>query len=151
MTDLPSLLAPISVAVAELNLDDPERAVRELNHAFPVQTMEALTAALLAAHAAGTLTPREGGAGIRFGRAAKPGQLPGGCSVDVVDIEGAGAAHTHPRGEVSWCVPLSGAPTFEGVRSGWAVLAPGSSHIPTVTGGRMLIAYWLPDGALTWS
>lgn len=148
--DLLPLLAPLSEAIAALDLTRPEEARANLEATFDAHRMAELTEALRASHAAGTLTPRQAAPGVRFGRAAKPAQLPGGCSVDVVDIEGAGAGHTHPRGEVSWCVPLSGDPTFEGVRSGWAVLGAGSHHVPTVRGGRMLIAYWIPGGEVAW-
>ncbi len=150
MSDLLALLAPISEAVAALDLTAPQAARATLEATFDAQHMARLTDALRAAHTAGTLTPREAAPGVRFGRAAKPAQLPGGCSVDVVDIEGAGAGHTHPRGEVSWCIPLSGAPSFEGVTDGWAVLGAGSHHVPTVRGGRMLIAYWIPGGEVAW-
>ena len=65
-------------------------------------------------------------------------------------MSGAGAAHTHPNGEVSICFPTEGDPPFEGYADGWVVKAPGSSHIPTVTGGKMLILYFLPEGAMEW-
>ena len=31
---------------------------------------------------------------------------------------------------------------------GWVVESPGSEHVPTVEGGRMLIVYLLPEGAI---
>jgi hypothetical protein len=30
------------------------------------------------------------------------------------------------------------------------VFPPDSAHVPTVTGGRMLIVYFLPGGAVEW-
>ena len=143
-------LAPLSAHIATLDLTQANAARASLD-ALPAALTEAATAALLAAHEAGTLTPRDGGPGVRFGRIAKASPATSGNSLDAVDIAGAGVAHTHPKGEVSWCIPLEGAPVFEGVASGWAVLAAGSAHTPTVTGGRMLIVYWLPDGAVTWT
>ena len=43
---------------------------------------------------------------------------------------------------------LDGAPTFDGEPPGWVVKPPASSHVPTVAGGRMLIVYLLPSGAI---
>jgi hypothetical protein len=148
--DLISLLAPIGAHLHTLDLSAPDHARAALDAAFPADRMAPVTAALLAAHAAGALTPKEGGPNIRFGRVSKSTPETHHHSLDAVDIAGAGAPHTHPRGEVSWCVPLEGAPVFEGVPSGWAVLPPGSHHTPTVTGGRMLIVYWLPGGEVAW-
>lgn len=150
MTDLPALLAPISQHLATLQLTDAPSARVALDDAFPPAAMAPIVAALRAAHEAGTLTPRDAGPGVRFGRISKPTPETAGHSLDAVDLDGAGAPHTHPSGEVSYCVPLDGTPTFEGVSTGWAVLPPGSRHTPTTTGGRMLIVYWLPGGAVTW-
>ena len=71
-------------------------------------------------------------------------------SIDVVEFEGPAAEHVHPQGEVSLCFVRSGAPRFDGRGPGFVVLPPGSRHVPTVEGGRMLIAYFLPDGAVEW-
>jgi hypothetical protein len=62
-----------------------------------------------------------------------------------------GPRHKHPRGEVNLSFALEGAPRFDGQPEGWVVFPPGSEHVPTVTGGRMLIAYFLPGGAIEWS
>jgi len=43
-----------------------------------------------------------------------------------------------------------GDPRFDGHPEGWAVYAPGSVHVPEVTGGEMLILYLLPEGAIEW-
>ncbi len=45
---------------------------------------------------------------------------------------------------------VEGDPRFDGQPEGWIVFAPGTQHVPTVTGGRMLIAYFLPGGAVEW-
>jgi 2-hydroxylaminobenzoate mutase len=142
--------ASIGRVVATLDLTDPVAAREALRHLVPVSDVEALNAAVREAHAQGTLTPREANPSVRFGRIAKPSADTGGCSIDAVDIAGAGAGHTHPRGEVSWCVPLQGSPSFEGHGSGWVVLGAGSHHVPTVTGGRMAIVYWIPGGEVDW-
>ncbi|TNE87435.1 MAG: DUF4863 family protein [Deltaproteobacteria bacterium] len=143
------VLAPYARAIAELDLAAAD-ATDKLSAMFPYGDQGALREALLAAHAAGELTPKEGGEGIRFGRVAKATDETYGQSVDAVDIEGAGAEHTHVNGEVSFCIPLDGGPVFEGARQGWVVLPPGSHHTPTVTGGRMLIVYFLPGGEVRW-
>jgi hypothetical protein len=54
----------------------------------------------------------------------------------------------HPGGEVNWCVALDGDPRFDGQPAGWVVMPPGSGHVPTVSGGRMLIVYLLPGGKI---
>lgn len=149
MPALLDLAETIGRLVSQLDLHDPEAAAAALDDQLGADALDALDDHLRAAAATGALTPREATPTLRFGRLCKP-DGGGGCSVEVVDIQGAGAAHTHPRGEVSRCVPISGAPRFEGATHGWAILPPGSRHVPEVTGGRMIIAYWLPDGAVSW-
>ena len=65
-----------------------------------------------------------------------------------VDMAGPGAEHVHPGGEVNLCFATEGDPRFCGTGEGWYVVPPGSQHVPEVTGGRMLIAYFLPQGAI---
>lgn len=148
--DLLEHLAPIAAHLATLDLAAPDAALASLRARFSAAQMAAVSDALRAAHATGALTPQRATPTLTFGRLARPAEATSEHSVDAVDIEGAGAPHTHPRGEVSWCVPLEGAPVFEGASEGWVVLPPGSHHTPTVTGGRMLIVYFLPGGKLTW-
>lgn len=142
-------LGPVFDALEGLDLTDRAVAEATLTERCAHAT-DALTAALLDAHQAGTLTPKQAGPSIAFGRPFKPSEATRGFSVDAVDIAGAGAGHAHPDGEVSWCVPLEGEPVFEGARAGWVVLPPGSRHVPEVTGGRMLIVYFLPGGSIDW-
>jgi hypothetical protein len=66
----------------------------------------------------------------------------------VVHMNGAGPRHTHHEGEVNWCIALSGEPRFDGHGPGWVAFPPGSTHVPTVEGGEMLIVYLLPNGAV---
>jgi hypothetical protein len=63
-------------------------------------------------------------------------------------MTGPGPRHRHPRGELNYCIALEGAPTFMGQAPGWVVEPPGSEHVPTVAGGRMLIVYLLPQGEI---
>lgn len=150
-TDLISTLSPVLVAIADLDLSQPLTAREALEARLPADLMADVTAALVAAHAASSLTPKRATPTLAFGRLAKASTDTHQLSIDLVDMQGAGAAHMHPNGEVSWCIPLDGAPTFEGCAAGWVILPPGSRHVPTVVGGRMLIVYFLPDGAMDWS
>ena len=79
----------------------------------------------------------------------KPGPELHGFSVDVVDMNDvAGPHHTHPNGEIDLIMPLKGEALFDGRPAGWMVCAPGSAHSPTVTQGRALVLYLLPDGQI---
>jgi Domain of unknown function (DUF4863) len=124
----------------------------------------------------GWLCDREGG-GIRYGRIFKPADDLHGFSVDVVDMAAprwaapskqppprgagdgtpstggeqdylAGPHHTHPNGEIDLIMPIEGDALFNGRPAGWLVCPPGSAHRPTVTQGRALVLYLLPQGAI---
>jgi hypothetical protein len=145
-----SALEPLLVTVASLDLADPPRAQAILDRAHPYRSLGAIADLCREAQAEGWLTPKRASADLTFGRLAKPEPTTHQLSVDVVDMGGAGAEHVHPRGEVSLCFEQSGEPLFCGHPPGWVVLPPGSRHVPTVTGGRMLIVYFLPEGAMEW-
>jgi len=94
----------------------------------------------------GWLCNREGG-GIRYGRIFKPADDLHGFSVDVVDMQDiAGPHHSHPNGEIDLIMPVEGNALFDGRPAGWLVCPPGSAHRPTVTQGRALVLYLLPNG-----
>lgn len=96
----------------------------------------------------GWLANREHG-GIKFGRVIKPGPVTAGFSVDVVVMDDiVGPHHRHPNGEIDMIVPQDPEAEFDGRGRGWAVYEPGSAHFPTVTGGRAIVLYLLPDGAI---
>lgn len=96
----------------------------------------------------GWLCAREAG-GIKFGRPVKPSAETHGYSVDVVEMDDiVGPHHAHPNGEIDLVMPLDARAAFDGVGSGWKVYAAGSAHCPTVTHGKALILYLLPDGAI---
>lgn len=96
----------------------------------------------------GWLCAREQG-GIRFGRPVKPGPATHGFSVDVVDMDDiVGPHHRHPNGEIDLVMPNVPGAAFDGVGHGWKVYGPGSAHRPTVAGGRALVLYLLPAGAI---
>jgi len=108
----------------------------------------ALKAACEAGVAEGWLCQREHG-GIRYGRIFKPGPELHGFSVDVVDMNDlAGPHHAHPNGEIDLIMPIEGDALFDGRPAGWCVYPPGSAHHPTVTQGRALVLYLLPDGRI---
>ena len=98
--------------------------------------------------AEGWLCNREGG-GIRYGRIFKPAEDLGGFSVDVVDMQDiAGPHHVHPLGEIDLIMPLQGDAEFDNHPAGWLVCPPGSAHHPTVSKGRALVLYLLPQGQI---
>jgi len=97
------------------------------------------------------LCQREGG-GIRYGRIFKAADDLQRFSVDVVDMENiAGPHHVHPLGEIDLVMPLDGDALFDGHPAGWMVYPPGSAHSPTVSQGRALVLYLLPEGEIAFS
>lgn len=152
MQDLASMLAPISRRVSSLDLSDARAAEQELHRSFPPDSedMRRLAGEVHKAAAEGRICDR-GEEGLRYSRVLKPEQDQAGCSVDAVLMEdSAGPPHTHTKGEVCLCLPESGEARFEGRSDPWIVLPPGSRHVPRVEGGRMLILYWWPEGAVKW-
>jgi hypothetical protein len=160
-TALLNLLDPILARVASLDIASrvtPEQ-VRELEatleREFPHAGAQVQAIGELLARGVheGWLADR-GAPEARFGRVAKPGPSTLDLSIDVVSMLGAGVEHSHPRGEVTlgFAADLAAADSchFEGRPPGWVVLGPGSRHIPTVTGARMNLIYFLPSGAVEW-
>lgn len=143
-------LTPLCRTVATLDLAQTEAAEAALTASVSAEAVDEIGRMLHAAFDAGWLCPR-GGPGVFFGRLAKPSEATAGVSIDAVEMEGPALEHMHPKGEVSLCFARSGAPRFDGRGPGFVVLPPGSRHVPTVVGGRMLIVYFLPDGAMEWS
>lgn len=146
-----ALEAELAAMLPALQALDPARpdAARTLEQQIPfggpaVKRVRELCAQGLAE---GWLTPKSGGPKVKFGRLAKD---LGGFAVDVVLMEGAGLGHTHTRGEINLCLAWKGAPRFHEHPPGWVVFAPGSHHVPTVTGGEMLFVYFTPGGAVVW-
>lgn len=90
-----------------------------------------------------------GNAGLRYGRVIKPAVELNHYSVDVVDMEDiAGPHHRHPNGEVDLIMPVSDDALFDGHSRGWLVYGPDTAHCPTVTQGRALVLYLLPEGKI---
>ncbi len=122
----------------------------ELEASFPAagETFESLAALCREGVSEGWLCNREQG-GIKFGRIIKPGPESHGFSVDVVAMgECVGPHHRHPNGEIDMIIPENDGAQFDGHGRGWLVYGPDSAHSPTVSGGRALILYLLPEGAI---
>jgi len=167
--------APMAAAAA-VDLKDAAAAREALERRYPFdgKACRALRTALVEALAAGVICER-GKDPVRFSRLAKPGETRYDFSVDFVWMSGPGIHHRHPRGEINLCFALDvdaqgrpcapavagpahggaaqGAPgtaRFDGHPEGWVTFPPDSRHVPTVTGGRMLIVYFLPGGEVEW-
>lgn len=144
-----ALLDAPMAAVRGTDPSDPDAARAALTTAFPHdgEAGARLRDALIAAVRAGTICDR-GEEPLRWSRLARSDATPHDLSVDVVWMTGAGPRHRHPNGELNLCYVVDGDPCFDGQPEGWVVFPPDSVHVPTVTGGRMLIAYFLPGGAM---
>jgi len=140
---------PLLEAAQGLDLADVDAARAELTRRFDPTgpAGEALANALKALLDEGRIADR-GTPPVRWSRVAKADDATLDFSIDVVHMNGPGPRHTHPQGEVNFCIALEGSPTFDDQPPGWVVLPPGSSHVPTVAGGTMLIVYLLPQGAI---
>lgn len=146
--ELQGQLKPIVDWIANKPLDAELAA--ELNSEFAPGSAvyDSLAETLKDGVADGWLANREQG-GIKFGRALKPSDALQGFSVDVVEMTDiTGPHHIHPNGEIDLVVPLDQTAAFDGQGAGWVVYEAGSAHFPTVTGGKAIVLYLLPDGAI---
>lgn len=142
------LIAPITRRVQGKTLD--MKLETELNAAWPANgaAFRSIFEACKQAVASGWMCNREAG-GIKFGRVIKPGPETQGFSVDVVDMKDIkGPHHRHPNGEIDMIMPLDPTARFDGRGAGWMVYGPDSAHSPTVSDGRALVLYLLPQGAI---
>ncbi len=142
------LLKPIFAAISKAGVDTTLQA--ELNALYPAssETFGKIEKACHAAIDAGWMCT-QGGEGRRFGRVLEPSADTDGLSVDVVDLTDiVGPHHRHPTGEVCMVMPVTEGAKFDGFAAGWCVNAPGSAHHPTVTNGRALVLYLLPEGKI---
>lgn len=155
------LLEPVLRRVAELRPQDRTSAANvkeledDLEQRFPWdgETSTAIRAEIRKGVDEGWLCHR-GEPNARFSRVAKPTQDTHGLSVDVVSLEGEAVRHKHPKGEISLGFPADGGSDgaeFDGRAPGWVFCSPGSTHTPTVTGKRMHLIYFLPDGDVVWN
>ena len=142
------LMKPVTEAVAGKPLTPA--LGDELDRRFPPDGAEfrAIEAACHQAIAAGWMCA-QGGAGRRFGRVIEPGPQTADFSVDVVDLTDIiGPHHRHPTGEICMVMPQTPTANFDGKGAGWKVYPPDSAHRPTVTAGRALVLYMLPEGRI---
>lgn len=89
------------------------------------------------------------GAGYNRGRIADPSRETGGMSVEgavLSDVKG--QYHRHTRGEIAMVVPIDATSRWCGHGPGWVVYPPGSEHFPTVSGGKALVMFFLPNGEI---
>jgi hypothetical protein len=122
----------------------------DLNRTFPMDgdVYQQIFDTCRAAIEARWMCEREAG-GIKYGRVIKPAAELRGYSVDVVDMNDVrGPHHRHPNGEIDLVMPLTDGAKFDGHGAGWVVYGPDSAHYPTVTEGRALVLYLLPQGAI---
>jgi len=140
---------PLLEAAHGLDLGKPAEARAELARRFDPGSprAKALRTALLQLYAEGKIA-QNGALPVRWGRAAKATPETLEQSIDVVVMNGPGPLHRHPLGEVNYCVAIDGQPRFDGQEPGWVVFPPESRHVPTVSGGTMLIVYLLPKGQI---
>ena len=141
-------IAELTAQIAGRELNADLDAWLNQTHGAGNATYRQLKASCEAGVAEGWLANREGG-GIKYGRVFKPTDDLQGFSVDVVDMKDvAGPHHTHPNGEIDLIMPIDSDAQFDGRPAGWCVYPAGSAHRPTVSQGRALVLYLLPQGAI---
>lgn len=142
------LITPITKQIQGLALD--KQLETRLNSEFAAsgKVFQSVVNACNEAIKAGWMCNREA-AGIKYGRVVKPGPETHGFSVDVVEMHNIkGPHHRHPNGEIDMIMPLNGNAKFDGHGAGWLVYGAGSAHYPTVSDGKAIVLYLLPDGAI---
>ena len=147
-SEFANLMATITARIEGRPLDAMLEA--HLNATLPPEseTFVVVERACHAGIAAGWMCNREHG-GIKYGRVVKPGPATHGFSVDVVEMDNvAGGHHRHPNGEIDLIMPIDDMAEFDGRGAGWLVYGPGTAHVPTVAGGKALVLYLLPEGAI---
>jgi hypothetical protein len=141
-------LITLTAKLADRALDAGLQTWLNTEYGPTTEGYRALHAACRAGVAEGWLCDREGG-GLRYGRIFKPAPELQGFSVDVVDMSDiAGPHHSHPLGEIDLIMPIDAGACFDDHAAGWLVCPPGSAHHPTVTQGRALVLYLLPQGRI---
>lgn len=145
---LKALLKGITSQLAGQPLDRSLQAWLNQNVGSTTSTFQQLKKACETGVAEGWLCQREA-AGVKYGRVFKADDDLDRFSVDVVDMTSlAGPHHQHPLGEIDLILPQDSAAKFDGQGAGWLVYGPGTSHAPTVTQGRSLVLYLLPEGRI---
>ncbi len=148
LSEFKSILKPVTDLVSKTAID--AKLNEELNNRFPPggEVFDAIEDACHKAIEAGWMCAN-GDEKARWGRVIEAGEETGGLSVDVVQLADlVGRHHSHPTGEVCMIMPISPDAKFDGLPRGWCVFEPGSGHFPTVSDGKALILYMLPDGKI---
>jgi hypothetical protein len=148
ISEFTRLISGVTKEVSGLALDKHLEA--HLNQVLPASgaTFQGIFDACRAAIAEGWMCQRSAG-GIRYGRVLKPAPDLDQFSVDVVEMNDVvGPHHAHPKGEIDMVMPIDAEAEFDGHKAGWLVYTPNTAHRPTVTRGRALVLYLLPDGAI---
>lgn len=151
VTEFESLVSRLTTQIAAMPLDASLEAHLNAEYGPGSQLYNSIFHACKEGVQAGWMCNREGG-GIRYGRVLKATDKTHGFSVDVVEMEDiAGPHHTHPNGEIDLIMPLTSDARFDSRPAGWCVYGPGSAHSPTVSQGKALVLYLLPQGAITFT
>lgn len=151
VTGFQALISQLTEEIASIPIDASLESHLNAEHGPGSHWYEQVFAACLIGVRDGWLCQREGG-GIRYGRVLKATDATHGFSVDVVDMENiAGPHHVHPNGEIDLIMPLTPGACFDAQPAGWCVYEAGSAHRPTVSAGRALVLYLLPQGAITFT
>ena len=141
-------IATLTAEIAGKPLDAALDAWLNEHHGVASASYQQLKAACVKGATEGWLCKFEAG-GLRYGRIFKPADDLQGFSVDVVDMQDvAGPHHVHPEGEIDLIMPLDEGALFDGRPAGWMVTPAGSAHRPTVSNGRALVLYLLPNGRI---
>jgi hypothetical protein len=147
-TEFQSLVGRLTEEISGVPLGPALEAHLNAEHGPGSRTYELIFDACREGVQAGWMCGREAD-GIRYGRVVKPSEATHGFSVDVVEMENiAGPHHAHPNGEIDLIMPLTDGARFDSRPAGWCVYEAGSAHRPTVTRGRALVLYLLPQGAI---
>lgn len=151
VTQFQTLISRLTEEIASVPLDASLESHLNAEHGPGSHLYDSIFDACKIGVRDGWLCNREGG-GIRYGRVLKATDATHGFSVDVVDMENiAGPHHAHPNGEIDLIMPLTPHAQFDNAPAGWSVNEAGSAHSPTVTQGRALVLYLLPQGAITFT
>ncbi|MCP4769123.1 MAG: DUF4863 family protein [Gammaproteobacteria bacterium] len=147
-TQLRRQIAELTAQLAGKTLDQDLQDWLNREHGVGSDTFHQLEQSCRQGVAEGWLCEHEAG-GIRYGRVFKPAEDLQGFSVDVVDMDNlVGPHHSHPGGEIDLVMPIAGDARFDDHPAGWVVYAAGTAHKPTVSDGRALVLYLLPDGSI---
>jgi len=143
-----ALVGPVLAIVSRAKVDTTLEA--KLNKEIPPSSdvFQNIEKACHQAIASGWMC-KQGGEGRRFGRVLEATAENDNLSLDVVDLtDVVGPHHRHPTGEICMVMPVTQGSLFDGQGAGWCVNPPGSGHHPTVTNGRALVLYLLPEGKI---